>query len=77
MTNQLLPSRAKTPDISASARHDLALLLNMVAYGERIATECASWQSNASSDARSKCFFRAQSRHERFHATLFRAVPTG
>ena len=71
MINQLLPSKAKTPDISASASHDLALLLNMVAYGERIATEAASWQAKATNDPRSKRFFRAQSRHERFHATLF------
>lgn len=72
MIKQLLSSRIKEPNITDSAKHDLALLLNMVAYGERIATDCASWQARVANDLRMKRFFRAQSRHERFHAMLFK-----
>ena len=48
----------------------LAKLLSIMAEGECIARDCAMKQASAA-DPRSRRFFNAQARHERFHALLF------
>ena len=69
-----IPVDAMTPSILPDTAHQLTRLLYALADGERVATDCASWQARVTADPRSRRFFRAQARQERFHATLFQGA---
>lgn len=62
------------PSIAPDTAHQLTRLLYTLVHGEQIATACAHWQAKATTDQRLGKFFRAQEKHERFHAHLFQGV---
>ena len=52
----------------------LSRLLLILAEGEKLASQCAARQSAGAVESRPRRFFRAQARHEQFHALLFQNI---
>jgi len=58
--------------VKPKERYPLAVLLNFLEMGERLAHDCAHAQATLAPDERMGTFLRGQAKQEAFHARLFR-----